>query len=133
MNVFFKMCLKNLLKIFYILPIKNKRIFTACFAGKKIGFDSKAIVDWLNENKSGEYEIFWGVDSKEREKNLKYENVKFVKIKSIKGIICMMTSKVLIYNINPPDYIPFRKKQILINTWHGGGFVKKVRKICFGF
>ena len=35
-----------------------------------------------------------------------------------------MTSKVLITNVNFSSYIPFRKKQILINTWHGGGAYK---------
>ena len=128
MDIKFKRILKNLLKVFYILPIKKNKIFTSCFAGKKIGFDSKAIVDWINENEPNKYEIIWGVDTKEQEK-LKYDNVKFVKIKSIKGIVHMITSKVLLYNINPPDYIPFRKNQIIINTWHGGGFIKKVRKI----
>ena len=83
--------------------------------------------------KNNQYEIYWGVASKKLENRFKLKNVKFIKIKSIKGIFHIMTSKILIYNINPPTYVPFRKKQILINTWHGGGFLKKVGKYARGF
>lgn len=124
---------KALLRILHIFPINKKKIFLFCFNGNVVGFDQKAIVNWINKNKNNQYEIYWGVASKKLEKRLKLKNVKFIKIKSIKGIFHIMTSKVLIYNINPPTYVPFRKKQILINTWHGGGFLKKVGKYARGF
>lgn len=39
-----------------------------------------------------------------------------------------MTAKVYITNIGGYDYIPFRKTQIVINTWHAGGAYKKIEK-----
>ena len=38
----------------------------------------------------------------------------------------LLTTKVYITNNGVPSYIPFRKSQIIINTWHGGGAYKKV-------
>jgi CDP-glycerol glycerophosphotransferase len=37
-----------------------------------------------------------------------------------------LTSKILITSSSFPVYLPYRKKQVLINTWHGGGAYKKV-------
>lgn len=36
-----------------------------------------------------------------------------------------MTSKFIIVNTDIPAFLPLRKKQVLINTWHGGGAYKK--------
>lgn len=121
------------LKILYIFPVNNKKIFFMCFDGTMIGFDSKAFVDWINNNKKDEkFKMYWGVKSNKYKKQLFLENVQFIKLKSIRGIYHMMTSGTLIYNINPPSYIPFRKKQLLINTWHGYP-VKKIGKYINNF
>ena len=102
MKKILKKAFKNVLKIFFIFPIKKNRIFFMSFNGKKIGFDSKAFLDWLNENNH------------------------------TKGIYYMITSGILIYNINPPSYIPFRKKQVLVNTWHSISY-KKCGKYVAGY
>ncbi len=136
MKKILKKAFKNVLKIFFIFPIKKNRIFFMSFNGKKIGFDSKAFLDWLNENNhTKDFEICWGVFSKkvadELSKSSGY-NIKFIKLKSIKGIYYMITSGILIYNINPPSYIPFRKKQVLVNTWHSISY-KKCGKYVAGY
>jgi CDP-glycerol glycerophosphotransferase len=41
----------------------------------------------------------------------------------------MLTSKVIISNNPFPSYIPLRKQQVFINTWHGGGAYKTVGNI----
>jgi CDP-glycerol glycerophosphotransferase len=38
----------------------------------------------------------------------------------------IMTSKIIINNCSLPFYIPLRRRQIFINTWHGGGAYKKL-------
>ena len=114
-------------QIYNVFSIKNDRIFLMSFDGTKLGFDSLAFVNWLNKYHKNKYEIIWGVKDSEYEKKLSLENTKFVSIKSIKGIYYLKTSKVLLYNINPPSYLKFRKQQILVNSWHGYAF-KKVGK-----
>ena len=46
--------------------------------------------------------------------------------KSLRSVVQRMTSKYIITNHEFPWYIPLRKNQILLQTWHGGGAYKKV-------
>lgn len=127
MNI--KKIIRNILKVIYIFPINNNKIFLMNFNGTAIGLDAKAVYQYASENKLN-YKFVWGVTK--GFKNRKIENIKFVKLKSLQGIYEMLTSRVLIYNINAPMYIPFRKCQILINTWHGLG-IKASGRYVDGF
>ena len=49
-----------------------------------------------------------------------------VKAKSLKAIMLCMTSKYLVFNAELPWYIPLRKNQVYLQTWHGGGAYKKL-------
>jgi CDP-glycerol glycerophosphotransferase len=50
----------------------------------------------------------------------------FVPYMSLKCIFYLLTSKIIISNQGFSAWIPFRKNQVLIDTWHGGGAYKKV-------
>lgn len=126
-----KMILKKILKIFYFIPIKRNKIFFMSFNGTEYGFDSRAIAEYIMNEFPNEYELHWGT-LKHKQLNGAIPKIKLNKIKSISGIFHMMTSGILVYNINPPSYIPFRKGQILINTWHGFAY-KKVGKYVAHF
>lgn len=91
-----------------------------CFNGEKFGYDIKAIVDYVSNNQL-DVELYCGIS---KNTYFEYEKVNFIKIKTLKGIYHLMTSVAIIYNVNPPRYIPYRKDQILINTWHGNGYKK---------
>jgi len=114
-----KKIVKNILKVIHIFPIDDKKIFLMSFNGTAVGFDSKAIYEYAKDKKM-DYKFFWGT-SKNFQRKLSLGDVKFVELKSLRGLYEMMTARTIIYNINAPSYIPFRKKQILINTWHGLG------------
>lgn len=122
----------NLLKIMWFFKVKHKKIFLTSFDGTAYGFDSKAVVDFINENYPNEYLLIWGTKENELAGYDGSSGMRLVKIKSIQGVYHMMTAGVLIYNINPPSYIPFRKSQTLINTWHGFAY-KKVGKYALNF
>lgn len=122
-----KSIIKRILKVMYIIPINNKKIFFMSFDGSAFGFDSKAMVEYIDKNHAGEYEMVWGVEDMRSFSDIKIPGLRFTKIKSLAGICHMMTAANLLYNINPPTYIPFRKSQTLINTWHGFAY-KKVGK-----
>src|SRR5699024_2358180 len=49
-----------------------------------------------------------------------------VKYGSFRYMKSILTSKVIITNNSISSYLPIRKNQIVINTWHGGGAYKKV-------
>lgn len=105
-------------KVFHVLKVDNNKVFLMSFDGTAVGYDSKAFVEWCNEN-GKHFRFIWGTKNRDISKKLSLKNTYFVPTKSIKGIYHMMTAKTLIYNINPPSYLSFRKEQILINTWHG--------------
>ncbi len=118
MKKILKILIKQVLKIFYIFPIKENHVFIISFGGKSTyGFDARALIEYSNNNKLG-YIFYWGINENEQAFKGK-KNIRYVKIKSIKGLYYMITSEVFITNINPPSFVPFRKKQTLINTWHG--------------
>lgn len=110
--------IKIILKIFYVFPVNNKKIFLMSFDGKTYGYDQKAIVEYILKNHPNEFVLHWGTQEK-NELIGGITELKLNKIKSFTGIYNLMTAGFLIYNINPPSYIPFRGNQILINTWHG--------------
>ena len=49
-----KNIIKNILKIMYIFPIDNKKIFIDSFGGKsKYGFDGRALIEYSNKQNLG--------------------------------------------------------------------------------
>ena len=111
-----KIILKNILKVFWLLPVNKKKMFLIALNGKKIAFDQKRMVDYINNNNL-KYKMIWGIEKRKYKKNLEYNNPKFISVKSIIGIVHLMTSKIVFYNVDVPIFIPFRKKQLLINSW----------------
>lgn len=122
-----KKLLKNILKIFWVFPIKNNRIVFRSSHGTKYNCNPKYISEYLKNNFKGKFEHVWifDKDSIESHKYLEQFGSVVVNQKSLKGILYMMTSKFLIDNHGLASYIPVRKEQIVINTWHGGGSYKK--------
>lgn len=121
-----KTVMRFILKVFWIFPVKKNKIFLMSFDGTSYGYDSRAIAEYIINQFPNEYELHWGT-LKNKELNGVIPEIELNRIESIPGFLHMITSGILIYNINPPSYIPFRKEQILINTWHGFAY-KKVGK-----
>mgnify|MGYP004549349107 FL=1 len=127
MKFFIKYIIKQflyfILHIFYVFPVKNNRIIFESFNGKQISDNPFYIWKLLKENNS-QLDFIWVVgkdiflfdDFKD----------KTVVFHSLRYILAMMTSKFIVNNTGFSTYIPFRKNQILINTWHGGGAKKRV-------
>lgn len=116
--------IRNFLRLFYIFKIKNNRIISFCYGGKQYSCNPKYILEYiLSDNKK--YEIIFAVNDIQNFLYLQNKNIKLVKFKSIKFLYYCLTSKVFITNGMPPKYIPFRKEQFVLSTWHGGGAYKK--------
>lgn len=119
----FKLAIKFVLHIFYIFPIKKNRIFFDSFEGKQISCNPYYICKALQSN-NFDLDIIWNI----RKTTVLVDDIKsrFVNYRTFSYIFSLMTSKILITNNDFPSYIPYRKKQIKINTWHGGGAYKRV-------
>ena len=70
-----------------------------------------------------DYKWIWLYNSATKEST---KGITYVKKNTIKWIKEILTCKILITNGGFPPYFPYRKKQVLIETWHGGGAYKKM-------
>lgn len=113
-----------LLKIFWIIPIKKNRILFFSFGGKQYSDNPKYIYENLGLL-GNEKEIFWAFKKDSPYYNNK-KDYKIVECLSLKFIFIFITSKVIITNDFISSFLPVRKKQILLNTWHGGSPLKTV-------
>lgn len=112
-----------------VLPIKKNRIlFTGLTGGS--GYDyscnPKYVYEYLRDTYKGQFEFIWAVSNKEKYAFLKEEGVKLVKHFTVSSFPMLLTSNVIVTNGSYVPWFPFRKKQYVINTWHGGGAYKKV-------
>lgn len=119
--------LKKILKIFWIFPIKKNRIVFRSNHGTKYNCNPKYISEYLQENYKDKFEIIWLFDrqSINSHRYIEKYGITVANQKSMLGILYMITAKFLIDNHGVVSYIPIRKNQIIINTWHGGGSYKK--------
>lgn len=113
-----------ILHIFWICPLNKKRVYFTAFQGHQFSCNPKYLYQYLlTHNKKG-YSFVWEFLDLSKS-NLVPDSIT-VKAKSLKSIILCLTSKYIITNAEFHWYIPLRKSQVLLETWHGGGAYKKV-------
>lgn len=113
-------CLLRLLR-----PIEKKTIVFFSHKGKQYSCNPKCISDYLLSRYPGEYRIVWAFKEPERFSHLRDQGIEVVKIESIAHLRAMSTAKVIVTNADAFVYLPRRKGQIVLDTWHGGGAYKK--------
>lgn len=132
-RMLFKVIFSDLVRVvtfpIRILPVKKRRIlFTGLTGGN--GYDyscnPKYIFEYLQDTCPGQLEYVWAVSDKDRYAFLKEKGVKLVKHFTVSSFLMLLTSKVIVTNGSYVPWFPFRRKQYVINTWHGGGAYKKV-------
>ena len=116
--------MRNILKVFFLVPLKKNRILFNAYHGRHGYNDSpKYICDYINKMYPGKYELIWiAKDPKDFEG---IDHIRVVKHKTFAWIMAAMTSKVFVSNdtlVSP--YIPKRGSQMVIATWHAGGAYK---------
>lgn len=125
-----KTIIKNIIRIFlhifWILPVKKSTVFFMSFSGDKCACNPYYIFLELIKQ-SPDLTYIWCCNSDKAKERLKDFDIQTVRYNSISYIMALLTSNVLINNSGFPSWMPFRtKKQIVINTWHGGGAYKRV-------
>ncbi len=119
-----KLIMRALLTPFRLFPIKKNRVFLINDLSYNYSDSPKFVADYLLKNYSGAFELAFGADAPADPKLA--EGVQFVKRNSWQYFYYAMTARVLLTNSGGFSYLPLRKKkQYVINTWHGGGAYKK--------
>lgn len=109
--------IKFILHIFWVFPVKKNQIFFISYGGKQYSCSPKYVSEFIDSKK---YKRVWYLENK----NISIDNSIIIRHKFIRYYYYLLTSKFIINNVNISSYIPKRKKQIIINTWHGGGAYK---------
>lgn len=112
------------LRIFFLFPMRDKRIFFIVHGGRFYNCNPKYIYRCLGEHHPGEFEAVWCLRD-ERLLTDRYPGTKIVKPRSLRYFVMALTSKVIISNTGFSSMLPKRRGQIYMNTWHGGGSYKK--------
>lgn len=115
---------KALLSVFFIFPIKKNRVFFSAYSGKSYSCNPKYICEYLlgcGEN----LDIVWAFSEPEKFSSLD-GRIRRVRFKSIRHLYYLLTSRVVVDNVESWSILPKRRGQFVINTWHGGGAYKGV-------
>lgn len=113
-----------LLKILYFLPIKKNRVVFRSSNGDSYQCNPKYLSQYMVKNCPEDFEIIWIFNQPESYLSLEKEHIKICRANTLRAVYYLMTTGFIIDNIFPVSYIPYRKKQTVINTWHGGGSYK---------
>ena len=113
------------MKIFCLFPIKNNRIIFNSHKGRQYVCNPRYIYEFLKKKYGDNLQYVWCLNNP-AESMKRSPNVKIVRYNSLRYFYYQMTSKVIIANIPSPCYVPRRKKQFMIDTWHGGGAYKRI-------
>ncbi len=110
----------------FVLPMKENRIVFFSYYGKQYSCNPKVISDYVRKHYPGKYEVIWAFSHPEDFKRLESEGIRLVKYNSIKRIILESTAKYTINNCGAFSWMPRRKNQVHVNTWHAGGAYKRL-------
>lgn len=116
------------LHFFWIFPIKKNRLLLLNELSFTYGDNLKYINEYINEKYRGKYEVIFPLTEKKEAENA---NLLYVKPYSLKYFKYLLTSSVILTSGGGVSYLPKRKKQLIINTWHGGGPYKKTGNAVF--
>lgn len=108
-----------------VFPIKKNRVVLMNNLAKTYAGNPKYVAEYLIENYKDKFEIIFPVDDVNKHQFLAEKGIKTVKFNSLKYFYYTMTAKIYLTNSGGFSYVPLRKKQYVINTWHGGGAYKK--------
>ena len=124
----FKQIIKSCLTpISRLIKLNKNLIVFRSSNGERFDCNPKYIYNYLINHCSNDIKIVWIFNNPDKYKDSfsSQKNVKLCKSNSILSLFYMMSAGVVIDNNGIPAFLPYNKKQITINTWHGGGSYKK--------
>jgi len=111
--------LRIVLRVLWLVPIDDNKVVLTAYNGRQFGCSPKYLS--LQLVKDGR-DVYYALQNT----STKLPNgIKILKYRSFSHLYHLMTAKYIVINSSGiTDLLPYRRKQILINTWHGGGYFK---------
>lgn len=120
--------LRALMKLAFITkPTQKQTILLESFKGTRLDCNPLALYNYLRTTYPGKFKYIWAACDPERWTKLSAnDDTTVVRFNSTEHWEKSCTSGVLIVNVYRSATLPSRKKQLQVQTWHGGGCYKKV-------
>ncbi len=125
-----KMAMRIALFPLRLLGVKKNRVLLINGLAKNYGDNPKAVAEHLLQQNKG-LDLWFAVNDPEKYRDMEFRGIRFVKYDSFAYYKICMTSQVLLSNSGGYSYVPLRKRQVVINTHHGGGAYKKVGRYVY--
>ena len=114
------MLTRTFARLFWVFPVDDRKVIFTSFRGKQRSCNPLYIQKYLDLKYHNKLKLIWTLRHIGDDMDTK-ECVKFL---SIRHFYHFCTSKVIVDNGGMPTYMPKRRNQYVINTWHGGGAYK---------
>jgi len=118
-----KVLIKTFLHVFWIFPVEKNKITLLNELSFTYGDSMKYLDIYLHKKRSGKYRIVFPV--KKGAIRPKYRDDIVVFPMTIRYFKEVLTSETIVTNSGGVSYLPKRKNQRILSTWHGGGPYKK--------
>lgn len=120
-----KRAMRAMLSPLALFPIKKNRVLLINNLSGKYADNPKYVAEYLQKTYPGQLEIVFSVKEPDRYDYLRENGIKVVRFNSLSYFYNALTAAVFLTNSGGFSYLPIRKRQYVINTWHGGGAYKK--------
>lgn len=108
-----------------VFPIVSNRVVLCNCLSYKYSGNPKYVSEYLKDHYPRKLDLVYIVNDINDYDYLNKQGIRTVKAHTLKQYYYEMTCKVYLTNSGGISYVPFSKKQYVINTWHGGGAYKK--------
>ena len=139
MKYYFKYILQKLITLplflLRIFPVKKNRILFLSLEGGSLceyACNPKYFCEYLLKTRPHGFELVWLFKKPENYTFLREKGIRTARHFTPKGFYYTLTSQIVISNGGYMTRFPFRREQLCINTWHGGGAYKKLENDAAG-
>lgn len=120
-----KILMRTMMLPMRLFPVKKNRLVLMNALAQNYGDNPKSVAEYLLAHYPDKYQIVIPVKDTAANAALTKKGLTVVKYNSLKYFYYALTCQVFLTNSGGFSYLPMRKKQYIINTWHGGGAYKK--------
>ncbi len=115
------------LHLFRLCPVRARTVFFSAYAGKRVTCNPEAVCKKLRALYGDEFKIEWCVRDEKSRRALDAQGFKTVGFNTLAYFFRILTAKAVVLNdLSGCSYLPFGKRQTVVQTWHGCGLYKKV-------
>lgn len=128
-NYLKKILLKTVLHMFWIFPIDKKKITLLNELSYTYGDSMKYLDQYIHRLKKSKYKVVFPIKRDAQDSEF-YDDI-IVRPFTFRYFKEVLTSGTIITNAGGVSYLPKRRGQLIVSTWHGGGPYKKTNTDVF--